>query len=274
MSTSPIQDAASSSNPIHPVTHPDIQQIRKLCPRFRVLIMGRANAGKTTIVQKVCKVGPEAKPVMYSENGFRVCILATRGKHDINDQITYENSNFVFHDSRGFESASIKELEKVKKFMDAHSDPREPLRTRLHVIWYVYCIPVDNTRPVSAAELSFFSYPTGYAPVIVVFTKFDAQISMAYAKCKNKFLPEESHKAWTEAEGIARDTLENIYWPLLQQTLYPPKTYVCLQDMQDPQSNCLELIETTAGTLELGDLHNLFITVQQNVQLSVKNVLQ
>ena len=53
------------------------QHIRKKIPHFRILIMGRANAGKTTILQRVCKTteapavidgkGNKAGPRLYAD---------------------------------------------------------------------------------------------------------------------------------------------------------------------------------------------------------------
>jgi GTPase SAR1 family protein len=40
-----------------------------LCPHFRILIIGRANAGKTTILKKVCGVAKEIKPIIYGKDG-------------------------------------------------------------------------------------------------------------------------------------------------------------------------------------------------------------
>jgi hypothetical protein len=34
------------------------------CPRFRILVIGRANAGKTTILEKVCGVAQGTKPII------------------------------------------------------------------------------------------------------------------------------------------------------------------------------------------------------------------
>lgn len=31
-----------------------ITEIKEICPRFRILVMGRRNAGKTTILKKMC----------------------------------------------------------------------------------------------------------------------------------------------------------------------------------------------------------------------------
>ena len=40
------------------------------CPHFRILVIGRANAGKTTILEKVCGVEKGTKPVIiHDKNG-------------------------------------------------------------------------------------------------------------------------------------------------------------------------------------------------------------
>jgi len=50
----------------------DAAKIRRECPQFRVLIIGKANAGKTTILRKVCNAKPDAKPVIYDPEGKEV----------------------------------------------------------------------------------------------------------------------------------------------------------------------------------------------------------
>ena len=42
----------------------DIRANQYRCPHFRVLVIGRANAGKTTIVEKVCGVEKRTKPII------------------------------------------------------------------------------------------------------------------------------------------------------------------------------------------------------------------
>jgi hypothetical protein len=39
------------------------------CPHFRILVMGRANAGKTTILEKICHVAKGTKPIIFDKNG-------------------------------------------------------------------------------------------------------------------------------------------------------------------------------------------------------------
>src|SRR6266550_8362542 len=45
--------------------------------------------------------------------------------HDIEHQITYHGSNFIFHDSRGFESGSTEELEIAWEFIEKKSAETE-----------------------------------------------------------------------------------------------------------------------------------------------------
>jgi len=59
-----------------------------------------------------------------------------RGIHDIEHQITYEGSNFIFHDSQGFESGAREELEVVWDFIEKKSNAPH-LRDQLHAIWYL-----------------------------------------------------------------------------------------------------------------------------------------
>lgn len=38
----------------------EMMKLRQKCKHFRILIIGRANAGKTTILQKICNTNEEA----------------------------------------------------------------------------------------------------------------------------------------------------------------------------------------------------------------------
>ena len=46
------------------------RNVRMLTPRFRVLIIGRANAGKTTILQRVCNTTEQ--PEIFNRKGYKV----------------------------------------------------------------------------------------------------------------------------------------------------------------------------------------------------------
>ncbi|KAG8911616.1 hypothetical protein FRC02_006494, partial [Tulasnella sp. 418] len=142
---------------------PEILRIRRKCPRFRILVIGKANSGKTTILQKMS--GTTDTPIVRDRNGEKIdpSILedptAMRGMHDIENEIHYRrNPRFVFHDSRGFEAGSTEEIDKVRSFIKQRAAENE-LKYKLHVIWY--CVPMDQKRVLGKGELSFFENGTG-----------------------------------------------------------------------------------------------------------------
>jgi hypothetical protein len=60
--------------PIFDCVDADLQDVIKLreqykCPHFRILVIGRANAGKTTILEKVCGVAKGTKPIIHDKEG-------------------------------------------------------------------------------------------------------------------------------------------------------------------------------------------------------------
>ncbi|KDQ50386.1 hypothetical protein JAAARDRAFT_142096 [Jaapia argillacea MUCL 33604] len=250
--------------------------LRATCPQFRILIIGKANAGKTTIIHKLCNVTPKIKPIIYDQDGKESVdgvtsplSLVQRGEHDIEHQITYPGSHFIFHDSRGFESGSVEEMETVRNFLKERSD-RELLKDKVHAIWY--CVPMDDSRPLSPAELSFFKEGTWGVPVIAIFTKFDAQISRAYGKLKEA--NKDYQKAFQEAPQYADKILQDHYLPKLKSVPYQPKEWMCLKDMHKPANNCSELVEKTAAAIDDDGLQSLFISVQaKDLKLNIKQAI-
>ncbi|KAF8343337.1 hypothetical protein F5887DRAFT_1062250 [Amanita rubescens] len=232
---------------------------RYRCPWFRILIIGRANAGKTTILEKICGVKHGTKPIIYDQNGI----------HDIEHQITYQGSNFIFHDSQGFESGASEELEHVWNFIDKRSAGAE-LKDQLHAIWY--CIPMDSPRPLLSTEVEFFDKGTGKVPLVVVFTKFDGQIIQEAVHLK--YFNNEEDK-WDKARKNADNTFHAVYVPKVFSTKYPPKAYVRLEDMDVAENNCPELTKRTADAIDDTTLYQLFISTQRNnLDLCVKASLQ
>ena len=61
--------------------------------------------------------------------------FSQRGLHDIDDQLVFKSSpQFIFHDSRGFESGSLKETKTVNSFIKKRAESMD-LRSQLHAIW-------------------------------------------------------------------------------------------------------------------------------------------
>jgi GTPase Era involved in 16S rRNA processing len=271
----------------------DAAQIRGECPQFRILVIGKANAGKTTILGKVCNAGPNTKPTTYDEEGKEVRqepiksrfsltkVFGQRkghvlnpstesGEHNIEHQLTYAGSNFIFHDSRGIESGSIEELDIVKEFIQTR-EQNVDLKDQLHVIWY--CVPMDDQRPISGAEKTFFSFGTGRVPVVLIFTKFDALEDKSYSKLRDQ--GKEHQEAEKEVSELADKIFKDEYLPRVLDAEFPPKTYVCLAEMNKETKQCSELSEKTMDILDNDVLVNLFVSTQKNnLNLCIKKGIE
>ena len=98
---------------------------------------------------------------------------------------------------------------------------------------------MDSTRPILPAELEFFNKGTGKGnlssgttpinntsavPLVVVFTKFDAQIIQESRKLDDMV----DAVKWGKAKENAEITFQRVYLPKVFGTDHPPKAYVCL----------------------------------------------
>ncbi|KAF7350070.1 GTP-binding protein [Mycena venus] len=230
-------------------------ELRSKCKHFRVLVIGRANAGKTTLLKKVCNSVED--PEIFSPEGKKVSLAtpfhhiqaellqldativegsASRGLHDIENQLIFKsNPQFIFHDSRGFESGSIDETEKVKAFIATRAGGNT-LSEQLHAIWY--CLPTDTNRPLLKADEDFFNIDV-----------------------TGKGNPEEADEQTAQR---AQEMLANHFQQPLRGARFPPSDHVQLDDMREKASSCNELIEKTANALTDDTLRLLFVSVQQN----------
>jgi hypothetical protein len=59
------------------------KKIRERAGRFRVLIIGRANAGKTTILRKVCNTAEQ--PEIFDSDGNKVRRCSAQDRHGVHD---------------------------------------------------------------------------------------------------------------------------------------------------------------------------------------------
>ncbi|KAF8808200.1 GTP-binding protein [Phlegmacium glaucopus] len=251
------------------------EEIREKAPRFRVLVIGRSNAGKTTILQRVCNTTKQ--PEIFNTEGKKIkkSILkpsVDRGMHNIENELIFKSNNrFVFHDSCGFEAGVVDELEEVKRFITERSKMLE-LSEQLHVIWY--CIPMDDERPFTTAERSFFAEcGTGSVPVVAIFTKFDALEDIAYGKLTKEGIPAKDAVKQTADRAVA--DFEKEYLPIFQELDFPPKGHVYLRDMNKPGADCCRLVDTVAAVLNNTNLKQLFVSTQRNnLELCIKYAVE
>ncbi|KAJ6569042.1 hypothetical protein B0H19DRAFT_874386, partial [Mycena capillaripes] len=99
---------------------------------FRVLILGHANAGKTTILERL--TGATMDEAEVWQDG-KILPEPKRGLHNIDNEIWFRSRpGFIFHNSRGVEVGSATELSTVQRFVD-ESLAATDLRNQLHAIW-------------------------------------------------------------------------------------------------------------------------------------------
>ncbi|KAI5991165.1 GTP-binding protein [Pisolithus albus] len=247
--------------------------------RFRVLIIGRANAGKTTILQRVCNT--VEKPEIFDGNGKKIDNAVVqgnieRGYHNIEDELVFRsNPGFVFHDSLGFEAGSIQQFDKMKKFVIKHAASRR-LKERIHAIWY--CIPMTECeRAVTAAEKKFFNEcDTGHVPVVVLLTKVDALNLTAFEELLDDGLEiEEAERRATERESQLLEKWQAHIKHELDQCKFPPKFYLPLTEMHEESTDCAALIECTANVLNEEGLERLLMSTQQSsIALCIKFAME
>ncbi|KAI6138890.1 hypothetical protein BKA82DRAFT_1009248 [Pisolithus tinctorius] len=198
--------------------------------KFRVLVMGRANAGKTTILQRVCNTVD--KPDIFDARGNMIDNVVVegslgRGYHNIEHELAFKsNPGFVFHDSSGFEAGSAQQ----------------------------YCIPMtDYQRTVTAAEQKFFNEcDTGHVPVVVLLTKVDALHLAAIEELLD------------EGETLLLEKWQTHIKQILDQCQFPPKMYLALTKMHNESADCTTLMQSTASALNEEGLQRLLISTQQS----------
>ncbi|KAH9029723.1 GTP-binding protein [Lactarius hengduanensis] len=246
----------------------DTQHASRRIPKvqFRVLIIGRANAGKTSILQRVCNTTDS--PFIYQGRGLErekvaLDLSMDRGEHSIDNELVFSNQEgYIFHDSRGIESGGIEELRILQQFIRRKCGERQ-LRDRLHAIWY--CTPMDNQRP--QLDLKFFKdiCPDQNVPVIAVFTKYDQFRRNVQIYVEDFGSPDDN-----VFDVADKQFQEHYLCPLGKEV-----RYVRLEKMHMQNMRCDELIETTAAALNDDIVGLMLLAVQRgDLKLSVKTALK
>ncbi|KAJ7117056.1 hypothetical protein C8R44DRAFT_983340 [Mycena epipterygia] len=172
-----IETSSKDSISIDPSSSDDLSFWTKRQLEFRVLILGRANAGKTTILERVAGAAISEAKVWRDGEILPDQIIkgqSERGLHNVEDEMCFHSRpGFVFHDSRGVEAGSAEELSTVQQFVETYSSATN-VRRQLHAIWM--CIPLDESRELFEGERAAFRWSRGAAPLVVIFTKRDGAV--------------------------------------------------------------------------------------------------
>ncbi|KAF8555147.1 hypothetical protein OG21DRAFT_1411408 [Imleria badia] len=257
----------------------DFRNLRQKFGRFRILIIGRANAGKTTILRGICN--STESPEIYDGNGEKVDPSKVegsmgRGIHNIENELIFRsNEKLVFHDSQGFEAGREDEFLEMKKFIVDRAKTTI-LKKRIHAIWY--CIPMDKLdRAIQRSEEKFFDEcDTGNVPVVVLFTKFDALRAVALGKLApaDRRLPLQDRLS--KAEALIEEVFNRAdAQGRLSQMKHAPKSCVRIGGMHKSNEGCSKLLEATTMVLNEKALQMLLISAQEvNVALCVRYAAQ
>ncbi|KAI6139090.1 hypothetical protein BKA82DRAFT_4399415 [Pisolithus tinctorius] len=237
--------------------------------------MGRANAGKTTILQRLCNSMDQPEILMAMEGRYvdagAVQGSLRHGDHRIEYELVFKsNPHYVFHDSCGFEAVSEEQFNMMKKFVIDHAKMPK-LEKQIHAIWF--CIPLSEShRMITMAERKFFDEcDTGHVPVIVLLTKANTLEVEAIQEMEEQQLGVNEEIAATEQRVLDEDLVKVKKW--LSRLRFPPHNFLPLRGkcstiamiwMQQEGADCTDLLKCMANALKEESSQMLLISTQQS----------
>ncbi|TDL22677.1 hypothetical protein BD410DRAFT_748466 [Rickenella mellea] len=160
---------------------PTTDEILDICPRFRILVIGKTGVGKSSLINRI--FGVEQASVSHMDTG----------KADIHTEFSSaQNNRLVLHDSLGFEPGNVDNVNIVHEFIETRNK-MSSVKDRLHAVWYIslkywlshsrsdsrlcIAIPSAGGRILETGIEKFINLKKsgkfGNLPVIAVFTKYD-----------------------------------------------------------------------------------------------------
>ncbi|KAG2034763.1 hypothetical protein BDR03DRAFT_1013208 [Suillus americanus] len=148
---------------------PTTSEIIQICPRFRILVIGKTGVGKSSLINHAF--------------GVHEAIASTHkpGEADIDHEFfSPQNDRFVLHDSKGFEPGEEGNVNIVRDFIERRRN-KPTLKDQLHAVWLCFEIPRAGGRLLETGTEDFLTLKRGgklgNIPVVVVFTKYDRFIN-------------------------------------------------------------------------------------------------
>ncbi|KAH9003566.1 hypothetical protein EDB86DRAFT_3100095 [Lactarius hatsudake] len=142
-------------------------RVREMLPdgfRFRILVLGKSQSGKSSLINAVFNVNMAAAPG------------SQHGKAGINvDFRPSDNGYLAVHEHSGFESGDSQSMETIWDFISYRTDVSRSDSERLHAIWI--CIPISDAIEGGLGEGVKAILGMKKVPVMIVFTKFDLLVS-------------------------------------------------------------------------------------------------
>ncbi|KAF8257001.1 hypothetical protein EI94DRAFT_1709805 [Lactarius quietus] len=139
-----------------------LDDIIKEVERFRILVIGRAGIGKSSLINHI--FGIKLAPVEDNQAGYAE--IEREFKSD-------ENNLFVLHDSKGFEPGDLENFKTVSNFIkDRLKKPL--LKDRIHGIWLCVETPTAGGRVFETGDEKLLELAHEKdVPLVLVFTQYD-----------------------------------------------------------------------------------------------------
>ncbi|KAF8258741.1 hypothetical protein EI94DRAFT_1814686 [Lactarius quietus] len=214
-----------------------LDDIIKEVERFRILVIGRAGVGKSSLINRVfgLKRKQELAPVEDNQAGYA----------EIEREfVSNDNELFVLHDSKGFEPGDLENFKTVSNFIkDRLQKPL--LKDRIHGIWLCVDTPTAGGRVFETGDekLLEFVHEKG-VPLVLVFTQYDRlERTKAFQLRGNKEI-KETDRADRSKED-ANKAFETCLESLNLKSGTPIPTYAKVSVRKGYEELISSLVETT-----------------------------
>ncbi|KAF8267147.1 hypothetical protein EI94DRAFT_1731317 [Lactarius quietus] len=179
-----------------------VSTMRGLLPdgfRFRILVLGKRQSGKSTLINSVFNVDMAAAP------------RNQHGDADINVGFNLDSNRYlVVHEYPGFESGDAQSLPTIRAFISSHTDVNCSVSERLHAIWI--CVPISDANEGGLDEGVKKILSMKKVPVLIVFTKFDVLVSQVqFDITRGEMQRNEDPRARAHATRIYEDSCRSLF---------------------------------------------------------------